>query len=180
MARLNRVFTLLRAALLAAICFAAPALPAQDFAATNFAAPTGEVLLTLSGQISQTNGEAMLRLDAAQFAALPQHAFTTSTIWTKGTPTFKGVLLKDLVAAVGATGTTISLTALDDYQITIPMADLRDDGPLLAYLMDGKTLSLRDKGPVWLVYPFDAKADYRTEQTYSRSVWQLDRIAFKE
>lgn len=89
-------------------------------------------------------------------------------------------MLKDFIAAVGATGTTINLTALNDYQITMPFADVKGDGPLLAYLMDGKPMSVRDKGPVRLVFPSNANADYRTEQTNARSIWQLDRIEFAE
>jgi hypothetical protein len=173
MSRLDHFVSLLRAGLLAVLFLAAPAVLAQEFAA-----PTGDVLLTVSGQITKTNGPGTLSLDAAQFGALPQHKFTTSTIWTDGTPTFEGVLLKDLIAAVGVTGSIISLTALNDYKISIPMADVNDDGPLLAYMMDGKTMSLRDKGPVWLVYPYDANADYRSEQTYARSIWQLGRVEF--
>lgn len=148
--------------------------------AHDFAAPKGAVLLTATGSITATNNEAALALDQDQLAALPQHVFTTSTTWTEGTPTFQGVLLKDYIAAIGATGKTITLTALNDYKITMPLADVRDDGPMLAYLMDGKPMSLRDKGPIWLVYPYDANADYRTEVAYARSIWQLDRIEFGE
>lgn len=148
--------------------------------AGDFAVPKGDVLLTASGAITATNKDGTLQLDLDQMAALPQHSFTTSTTWTEGTPTFQGVLLKDYIADTGATGTTITLTALNDYKITMPMADVKDDGPLLAYLMDGKPMSLRDKGPVWMVYPYDANADYRTEVAYARSIWQLDRIEFGE
>ena len=171
----------LRAMSLTAAAFLVASLAGAGLAAAeDFAAPKGQVILTASGLIAQANNSATLELDQDQLAALPQHSFTTATTWTEGTPTFQGVLLKDYIAAVGATGTTITLTALNDYQITMPMADVRDDGPMLAYLMDGKPMSLRDKGPVWLIYPYDANADYRTEQTYARSIWQLDRIEFTE
>jgi hypothetical protein len=144
----------------------------------DFAAPKGDVLLTISGAITATNAQGELQLDQDQLAAIAQTSFTTSTTWTAGTPAFQGVLMKDLIAAVGATGTTITLRAVNDYEITIPMADVKDDAPLLAYLMDGQTMSLRDKGPVWMVYPYDASADYRTEETYARSIWQLTEITF--
>lgn len=146
--------------------------------ADDFAAPGGDVILTLSGMITATNGAAILRLDQTQLADLPQQGFSTATPWTEGTVSFQGVLLKDLISAVGATGGTITLTALNDYQITMPIAEVRDDGPLLAYLMNDQPMSLRDKGPVWLVFPYDSNADYRTEQAYARSIWQLDRIEF--
>jgi hypothetical protein len=153
---------------------------ASSAIAGEFSAPKDQILLTASGKIASTNNNGVLELDMAQLAALPQHSFTTSTTWTDGTPTFQGVLLKDYIAAIGATGTNIQLMALNDYQISMPMADVRDDGPMLAYLMNGKPMSLRDKGPIWLVYPYDANADYRSEQAYARSIWQLDRIEFIE
>lgn len=148
--------------------------------ADDFATPTGEVLLTVTGNIATTNAPDGLQLDQAQLAALPQTSFTTSTTWTSGTPTFTGVLLKDLIAAVGATGSTITLEAANDYSISMPIADVQSDAPLLAFLMDGETMSLRDKGPVWMVYPYDADAKYRTEGTYSRSIWQLTEIDFAD
>jgi hypothetical protein len=151
-------------------------LPVAPLSAQTLPAPTDEVMLTVSGAIGMTNADGVLALDAALLASLPQHEFTTSTIWTEGTETYSGVLLRDLLAATGATGATVKLTALNDYQITMPAADAAEDGPLLAVLVDGKPMSVRDKGPVWLVYPYDDNAAYRTEQTYARSIWQLNRI----
>lgn len=148
--------------------------------ADDFAPPGGEVLLTLSGQLGQTNMDGTLQLDQAMLEALPQTEFSTSTTWTSGTPTFRGVLLKDLVAAVGATGERVTLQAVNDYAISIPMSDIGPDAPLLAFLMDGETMSLRDKGPIWMVYPYDSNEKFRTEETYSRSIWQLTQIIFAD
>ena len=148
--------------------------------ADTFLPPKGEQILTVTGEITAKNASTGLVLDLAQLEALPQHSFTTSTTWTEGRTTFKGVLLKDLIAAVGASGTMVEMTALNDYVIEMPLSDVKDDGPLLAYLMDGKTMSLRDKGPIWMVFPYDQNPDYRTEETYSRSIWQLLQIDFVE
>lgn len=146
--------------------------------AEDFAAPKGDILLTLHGKITKTNVGGSLQLDMDQMAALPQTTFQTSTTWTEGKPTFKGVLMKDMIAAAGASGKTIQMSAVNDYAISMPLADVTPQAPLLAYLMDGKPMSLRDKGPVWLVYPYDADARWRTEETYSRSIWQLTDITF--
>ncbi len=144
--------------------------------AQDLGSPTGDVILTVSGAISNTNGDGVAKFDMALLQTLPKHQFTTSTIWTEGVATYEGVLLADLLVVVGATGKTVVATALNDYQISLPAADAKSDGPLLAILVDGTPMSTRDKGPVWLVYPFDDVAGYRTEQTYARSIWQLDRI----
>jgi hypothetical protein len=159
-------------------CLFIPSLAATVTFADTFAPPKGEVVLTVTGSITVANSSDGLALDLAQFEALPQHSFTTSTTWTEGKSTFQGVLLKDLIAAVGATGSSVNMTALDDYVISMPTADVKDDGPMLAYLIDGKPMSVRDKGPIWLLYPYDENADYRTEESYSRSIWQLVRVEF--
>jgi hypothetical protein len=151
-------------------------LSVEPVTAQTLSAPTDDAILTVSGAITNTNADGALVLDAGLIASLPQHEFTTSTIWTEGKATYSGVLLQDLLAVIGASGTIVKLTALNDYQITMPVADAAADGPLLAVLVDGKPMSVRDKGPVWLIYPYDDNAAYRTEQTYARSIWQLNRI----
>jgi len=55
-----------------------------------------------------------------------------------------------------------------------------EDGPLLAYLRNGETMSVRDKGPVWLIFPFDDEPKFQNEEYYSRSIWQLDQIEIVE
>jgi hypothetical protein len=47
---------------------------------------------------------------------------------------------------------------------------------MIAYARNGEPMSLREKGPFWLVYNYDADPAFRTETVYSRSIWQLDRI----
>ena len=153
--------------------------PAWAFAA-GFDAPKGDVLLTVRGSIEASNVDGSLQLDQALLESLPLTEISTTTTWTSGTTTFKGVLMKDLIAAIGATGETMTLRAVNDYAITMPLADVAEDAPLLAFLLDGQTMSLRDKGPVWMVYPYDANEEYRTEEVFSRSIWQLTEITFAD
>lgn len=144
--------------------------------ASELAAPAGEVVLTITGQVAHSNADGAARFDIAMLKALPATSFTTGTIWTAGPSEFTGVELDDLLAHVGAEGATLSAIALNDYRVEIPTAEAKDGGPIVAYALDGKPMSRREKGPLWIVYPFDGNADYRTETTYSRSIWQLDRI----
>jgi hypothetical protein len=166
----------IRNAVLGASLVLASAVVSAPALAETMPAPSGEVILTVSGAIGTTNGDGVLAFDSDLFATLPQHSFKTGTIWTDGTATYTGVLLRDVLAAAGATGATVKLTALNDYQIRMPAADALGDGPLLANLSDGQRMPLREKGPIWLIYPYDTVAAYRTEQTYARSIWQLNQI----
>jgi hypothetical protein len=153
--------------------------PASTVSAANLAKPVGEIILTISGAIANTNGDGRATFDLDMLKALPITTFKTKTTWTEGEKSFTGVSMQALLAAVGSTGTVAKSIALNDYGVEIPVSDAVADGPIVAYLIDDQTMSVRDKGPLWVVYPFDAKPEYRTEATYSKSIWQLSRIELK-
>ena len=44
----------------------------------------------------------------------------------------------------------------------------------------GAPMSVRDKGPLWIVYPYDQNTDYQSEVVFSRSIWQLNRITIQQ
>lgn len=142
--------------------------------------PAGEVMLTVSGDIDITNGDGVAQFDRDMLEALPSATIATSTIWTEGVVEFTGVRLKTLLDVVGATDGTLSATAINDYAVDIPVSDAVEDGPIIAYQMNGAPMSVRDKGPLWVVYPYDENPRYRTEVIYSRSIWQLDRIILSD
>jgi hypothetical protein len=144
--------------------------------AADLAKPKGEIILVMSGAITNINSTGKAEFDMDMVKALPVSTFKTSTTWTKGVKSFTGVSLKALLAAVGATGKNLHSIAINDYAVEIPATDAVDDGPILAYSMDDQPMSVRDKGPLWMVYPYDAKLSYRTEEIYSRSIWQLSKI----
>ncbi len=151
-------------------------LVAANVRAAEIGTPQNDPVLTVNGQIERTNEGDTAVFDMDMLKALPATSFRTSTIWTDDVHRFTGVALDDLLDAVGAQGRTINAIALNDYAVEIPAADAVDGGPIVAYEMDGAEMSVREKGPLWIVYPYDAKADYRTEMIYSRSIWQLDRM----
>lgn len=112
----------------------------------------------------------------ADLQRLPVTEFETSTIWTKGVHRFTGVSLADLLAAADIEGDTLKAIAANDYSVEIPTSDAVSGGPIVAYFLDGQPMSLRNKGPFWIVYPYDRSADYRSETIYTRSIWQLVQI----
>ncbi|WP_422074188.1 oxidoreductase [Tranquillimonas rosea] len=161
---------LLRSAL-ALAAFAAGPVAAQDLPA-----PEGEPILTVTGAIGVTNDGDAAVFDRAMLEGLDPVQIVTETIWTDGVQTFTGVPLARLIEAVDAEGAMLSATAINDYAVEIPRSDWVEDGPILAYLNNGTPMSVRDKGPLWVIYPYDDNPDYQTEVVYSRSIWQLDRI----
>ena len=151
-------------------------LTAVPLAAQDLATPEGAVILTVSGNVKVTNANDTAQFDLAMLEAMGGRMVETSTIWTKGVLSFEGVALDVFVERLWITGKTLRATAVNEYSVTIPLSDAVEGGPMIAYRLNGEEMSLRNKGPLWIVYPFDSDADFRTEVVYSRSIWQLDRI----
>jgi hypothetical protein len=97
----------------------------------------------------------------------------TQTPWTDGEANFTGVPLAQLLDAVGTKGTSVHAVAANDYQADIPIAVLEESGALLAMRMNGQDLTLRDKGPLWIVFPWSEKPELDRVEIYNYAVWQL-------
>jgi hypothetical protein len=137
--------------------------------------PTGPVLLTLSGAIRQTNAPGEARFDQAMLDALGSAKIATTTPWTEGVRVFEGVRLRAVLDRVGAHGTQLTATALNDYEAVIPVTDLQYE-PILAMRKDGEPLKRADMGPLWIIYPRDEHPTLMDPNHEQRWVWQLKRL----
>lgn len=114
----------------------------------------------------------------AQLQALPQKTVVTTTPWTEGSHTYTGVLLRDLLDKLGLPKTgKLSATALNDYVTTINVADAYQYDVLLALTQDGKLLTRRNKGPVWVIYPLSQHPELDKPSYHSAMIWQLRSLA---
>jgi len=102
----------------------------------------------------------------------PEIVVETTTPWTDGEQRFVGIALLALIGDVSSSD-IISLRAVNDYVVSMPASDVATEFPVVAYERNGNAMSVRDKGPLWLIYPFDSKPEFRTETIFSRSIWQL-------
>lgn len=155
--------------LLAACASAAFALPAH----ATLAQPQGPVILTIGGKIELRNQGDLAAFDLGMLEKLPQHSFTTQTPWDKRPTKFTGPLLRDVLAAVKARGQTLTALALNDYKTTIPMDDISRFDVVLAHRINDEPIPVRTKGPLFIIYPFDAKPELKAARYYERSAWQL-------
>jgi hypothetical protein len=145
-------------------------------AAESLPQPTGDVILTISGALSNTNSGSDAVFDLAMLEALPQRTTVTSTPWYEGAQTFTGPTIADILAAVGATGATLRLVALNDYASDMPVQDTLDSPVILATRLNGNLLPVREKGPLFTIYPFDEHPELLNEVYFTRSVWQVKAI----
>lgn len=139
-------------------------------------APQGQVILTVRGNITETNVGDEAIFDRAMLESLDQHATRTHTPWHDGQVTFTGPLGRDVLETVGARGSMLRVTALNDYGATVPVADFLEYDVILAMTLEGTPLRVRDQGPLFIIYPFDEYPELLTEKVMTRSVWQVVRI----
>lgn len=139
-------------------------------------AAAGPVVLEVSGRLKRPRDGEVVRFDMAALEALPQTSFTTRTPWYARARRFTGPLLRDVLDAAGARGSLLRVSALNDYRVELPFDDALRHDLILARLIDGQPMAVRDKGPLFMVYPFDAHPELRSAVYYSRSVWQLKSI----
>jgi hypothetical protein len=133
----------------------------------------------VSGKIATSNPEGVVQFDRAGLEALGIVAVETSTPWYKGVVRFEGVPLQKLMQSVGASGNRVTAIALNDYASELPIADFAKYNVILALKPDGQYMPVRDKGPLFIVYPYDNAPELRSQKFYSRSVWQLSRLIVK-
>ncbi len=146
------------------------------FAEAETSEEANEWILTVSGKT--TNGM-IFRFTRNDLLRLPSKRVSTHTPWHDGVVDFDGVPAQDLMALVGANGATAKIIALDDYQVGVPLADFPQYGAIFAYAMNGKPLAIEEKGPLFLVYPYNSNPQLSTETYYARSIWQIARISIE-
>lgn len=121
--------------------------------------------------------------DIAGLQALPQRELVTAlppSLGQAGAHHWLGVSLRLLAERMGAgAGSVLQLAALNDYAVTVPWSDLVRYDPIVAYQRNGVALSVREKGPMMLIYPFDAYPELHAQQYLNRSIWQIHAITVK-
>lgn len=137
--------------------------------------PKGPVVLTVSGKIERTNGSGVALFDMEMLEALGKASFATRSEVSEMPQLFEGVPLRSLLERIGAQGRSLRASALNDYVAVIPMEDLKFE-PVLATKVDGRVLTIRDKGPLWVAYPRDSYKVLQDAKYDYRWVWQLNKL----
>jgi hypothetical protein len=168
---------------LAALPYHAPMAQAAD----------GPVLLTVTGQVGNPNrggfdessdkflGFFDVEFDRAYtftFADLKAlNAVTIKADFPKGGPihSFTGPLLADVLAAAGATGSKVTVQALDGYAVETPLDQMIAQGAVVAYMRDGQMFGIGDFGPTQIVFARAERADL-ADMSDDNWIWSIFHI----
>lgn len=135
------------------------------------------VVLTVMGAVAANSGR--IELSLADLETMGSVELNTHTPWTEGQQTFTGVLVSKLLQEVGSQGEMIDAIALDDHKVTIPRKELEKYPIIIAFKHNGQYMRIRDKGPLWIIYPLDEYPELRTLQRERRMVWHLQALLIK-
>lgn len=140
------------------------------------ALPKDAPILTIEGKIAVTNSDGKAIFDRGMLEELGMTTVRTMTPWFDDPVIFEGVRADRLMDLVRASGQEAVAIALNDYRAIVPLSDFTQYGVILALKRDGKYMPVSDKGPLFIVYPYDSDPLLQSQQFYARSVWQLTRL----
>lgn len=136
---------------------------------------SGKPILTVTGKIDGEN----VQFDRESLEAMGLVTVETKTPWYDHVVKFEGVPLEKLMEKVGAKGEKVVAIALNDYSSEIPIEDFAKYKTILALKRDGQYMPVRDKGPLFVIYPYDSQPELKSHKFYSRSVWQVTKLEVK-
>ena len=97
-------------------------------------------------------------------------------MWNRGANLCTAVMLRSLIDHLKLDGGHRNLNALNDCTIVISVHDATAEAPMLACAVNGAPRTVREKGLIRAIHPFDSDAKFRTDEIYARAVWQLATV----
>lgn len=115
-------------------------------------------------------------LSDVSLLSLPQQTFKTHHTWSKVADEFSGPLLADVLDQVCPKASKLKLKAINDYQVDLDFNKIKQYEPILAMSVNGERLTVRNKGPIWVMIPFDKYTSVPERSLDEALVWQLSSI----
>lgn len=145
-----------------------------------FAACTGSLTLSQELEVSPVSGGTSMVLSLDDLRDLGETELRTGNEFVDGERLFRGPLVRDVLRHAGADNATlVRLTAANDYQVEIAAEEFMKYEVILALSMDGVPLSMRDKGPIWVIYPISSHAELQDPVFNNRLIWQLVKLEYR-
>lgn len=142
--------------------------------------PTGSVILTVNGALNGNPGEP-IRFDIAGLEQFGLIRYTSKNRWYSNPVTYEGVKGSVFLSRIGVPKgvTRLKLRALNDYVVYIPISDFHSWPVMLALKLDGRYMSVREKGPIWVVYPNHIHPELMAPTHQGKWIWQLAEITIE-
>lgn len=143
--------------------------------------PRGEVILTIRGEIEQTNVGDTAKFDLEMLESMTQVQYGVNDPFVKKHRLFTGVLLSNLFETVGVKegAKRVELIALNEYSAEMELRDAAKWPVLFALQADGEYFALEDGGPAIIVFPFDDYSELDHMTYDSLWVWSMTEMEIR-
>ncbi len=133
-------------------------------------APTGDVILTVTGKIGTTNSNGAIKMDLATIESVGLVDYKVLDPFQKKDTVFRGPLMGNLLDLwqVAKDATKLHVVALNDYVVDVPMSEVRKYPVVFALQQDGQYMPVSTRGPAMLVFPYN---DFQFDQTVFNDYW---------
>ncbi len=133
----------------------------------------GEVYLSLTN----VSDGVVIELTEDDLLAMDQFTVHTENEFVDGLAEFTGPLARDVIALLNASEIEmLHFIAVNDYAVEVPMSDILDFDVIFAMSQNGVRLSIRDKGPIWVIYPMSDNVELQDRVYNDRLIWQLIKV----
>lgn len=134
--------------------------------------------ITLQGKLK--NGTSQ-QVSIKEIEQVGTHQFNVYNPYEKKKENYTGVLINDFVEAFGTPETTsIRLTAIDDYAVTITKDHWTKFRILLVTKTNGIYIDYSTRGPIRIVFPDYDKNNRIYEPHLSKWAWMINQIEFND
>src|SRR5258705_5443302 len=139
-----------------------------------------DVVLTVDGKIGVKNSGDTIQMDMPTIESAGLVDYNVMDPFEKKPTVFRGVLMSDLLDLwkVDSAATTLTMVALNDYKVDVPIPDLRKYPVIFAVQQDGNYMPVATRGPAMLVYPYD-NFTFDRQKYDDFWIWQIKSITVK-
>jgi hypothetical protein len=120
-------------------------------------------------------------ITVAELEKLPLTEYTTFNPYDKRRVRYRGVLLRDLAAALALPAADrMVVTAIDAYRAEFTSSEWKRWDIMLATQVDRKHIGVKDSGPARIVFPYDTAPDIDRQLYNPKWVWLIKSLRFEE
>jgi hypothetical protein len=157
--------------------------PANIQAGQAIPTPKDKPLITITGEIKAQNSSSAsktptITMDRASLQAVGLVEYEVKDFFELKVNRFRGVLMRDLLALwqVPPEANQVTLTALNDYKVTIPIKLMQDYPILLALEQNGNMMQPDYRGPAMIVTPHQQYSSVKALDNQYYWIWQIATI----
>lgn len=134
----------------------------------------------VAAELTLKSGGVLLKTYSdSDFSSMPQATINTELPWLEGNNEFTGVSVEDFFSQTSTPiPELITFIALNDYKVSIRLEDIQRYRPIIANRKNGEKMSIRDKGPFWVIFPLSEYPEIDNTDYHSMMIWQLKEVRY--